>query len=456
MTHPDPAALDYAQTSEGGQRYHRDGQTRDEVYRRISDERAIFARNENNVPFYAKKANGDEYYPTINGKEISLPKDENPDVYAQKQNKDQYYPRDWYQNEYVIESSGGFFDYARKHPQGLFDAFYPRDADGDEIVHNNRYLFFQDGEVRYPLDTHGQPIYPYDPTTGDQMYVRSVQHVDSVAKALDGSSVYAKKQNKDEYYPHDPFTKEKYAYDVNGKPKYAMTHTHQVIFQKDVDQNEIYIRHENSDYTYTPDGKELPRYAKNADGSEIYPRRKDVKGKFSTEVVLAKRYAKNANHEPMYPLDDFNNEYTLHNDAATDDENYPLGYPVTHDRFFIIPNVHNKPYMIAAFTPPLSETHIECELRRNFNLPNDFLTRTKSLRYPRTSSENQSNTYRLYTTPYNLPTIGNTVTTSTTTPGEKTSPETMPGWKRQRKQEMYAIGIMLALALVMITAMVRQ
>ncbi|KAG8170590.1 hypothetical protein JTE90_010180 [Oedothorax gibbosus] len=461
--------IPYKKDENGNEVYLKHPNTFDEVYNKTNDENNIFAKDRNNNTFYARRANGDEYYPTILGKEILCRDLDQVPRYAEKRNGDEIYPKDFHGNEYfghgyALKSKVREY-YPKDHTQSeiilpkiegvaaqyayLHDAqryIYPKNNLGTEIVHG---VYIKKGdEVFYPTYKNGMPYYPKDPS-GNEYYVQGEHFLVSVAKLSNGSSIYAKKKTLDEYYPPDSFGKVVYAYNVDGTPKYALTKNHAVIFKKDAAGNQIYLPHDGFDYTYFDNNQPLPNYAKDAHGNEIYPRVKYVQG-HSQEKILGGTYAKDAKGLTLYPLDDYNNEFTIHQNSLGDDKNYPLGYPLTHDRLYIIPRLNDKPYILKSATPQLSEHDIEYALVRVLNgkFSNDYLTKVKSqTRHARKNATNLNTNYQANLFPYvqssSVGSTGGIANLGTSTVDKRT-------------QQMYAVGVLVSVAFIMIIIMTRH
>ena len=368
------ASYDYIIDEDGNERYGKNSLGIDE-YRDTTDKIKIFARNKG-VPYYARVEGKDEYYPVIDGVEIVI--DEvGHQKYARAVGMEIYPHHNGDKCEYVL------FDSAKKPKyavNALNEFYYPKDDDFNELVQNNEYIYNDDGSVKYPVNSFGYPIYPKNPNTNDEYYVLDKNGKKSIGK-IGKNHFYAKKYIQTpegikelDFYPDDGG----YGYDDEGKPIYIVDYNGNIVFPKNAQNDEYYLKLKDSDYLISED-EELPRYARNVQKDEIYP--KIVKNNKKMEKYLNNTYAKNAKNEIMYPLDEFSNEYTL--DSKLDDATtYPLGYPITFDSLIIIPQIENKPYFLR--NQVISKGDIVSKLIREIRT--DFLTNIASLRKPRVNN----------------------------------------------------------------------
>ncbi|GFY38829.1 hypothetical protein TNIN_3541 [Trichonephila inaurata madagascariensis] len=211
----------------------------------------LIPRNEGK-PYYAKDKDENEFYPVVNGKVEVI-----PFLYAKDALGNEKYPQDAKGNEIALKAQGKTgWTYAIDKDG---NAFYPTDNTGaDNIL--GRYIYKNDGSIKYPLNQEGYPMYETDDTTNDELY--SIKNDGSINWGVDreGNQIYAKKENGDEYYPSNG----EFACDQFGSPQYASTRDGKVIFPLDAYGNESYIKDDAigaSDVIYMDDVV-LDRYAK--------------------------------------------------------------------------------------------------------------------------------------------------------------------------------------------------
>ncbi|KAG8174899.1 hypothetical protein JTE90_020629 [Oedothorax gibbosus] len=298
----------------------RDG---DHFYIATTDETRIFAKKKDGTPYYARKSTGEEFYPHINGLPV--------------------------------------------------------------------YVYDPDQSVRYALDALGKPVYPKD-AQGDEIYVRRKDGRMSIGKNKDDNHVYARKNGllrSESYYPEDG----EIGYRKDGTPVYC-TRPEQpfVLYPTDAQGNEFYLRGKNSpsDFIHYADDDDpkailwpVGSYARDRLGNDIYPVRV-LDGGLSMDVIPVNlNYTRNRNEEYIYPLDEYGNEYTWV-DWTVEEHAFPVGYPVTHDGFVIVPNVQNRPF----FLPVDVSKEPEVTLSRIVHLlprqpSTDFLTNVPAVRLSR-------------------------------------------------------------------------
>lgn len=361
----------------------------DQVYPFTGDPNVMFAKRDGQ-PYYAKKQNQDEYYPTISGVEYPIKILEK--YYARKKNGDQFYPRDKDGNEKVFVHGVGKGVYARKHDG---QQFYPKNSSGDDQRHHNYVDIVQDdGTVTYPMNRRGFPIFREN--NFGQVYSKNRDGSYRVPMSAEGNPIYAKKSvtiggDLIEYYPPDGTIgqatdgNQVYAQSPNGKIIFPV----QFVTQDEWDfkkSDEYYLKKsDGSDIVMTRDKIPIHRYAKDRHGNDIYPQVLK-KGKYK-DVVLNNKYAVGVHGKFMYPLDEFGNEFVIMDKNG----NYllPLSYPITHDARVIVPHFQNKPLISDLLQPTVYKSNIIGFLHR-VDSPPDYYTEVIS---PRPSRSTKKETY---------------------------------------------------------------
>lgn len=317
---------------------------------------------------YKLDGNGDEMYaPDATIENAYLPDSNGVKRYARRRDGSEIYPKLPNGVEYVLYHDDQTIQYAKDN-QG--NEQYPKDQFLTEFVVNNKIAKDSFGNFRYPRDDYGNPVYPVDPYTSDEIYEYKIMYgpeKGGVVLGVDrnGNECYAKFATGDEYYPET----NQFAFDkVRNQYKYAFNADDDVIFKLNQAGDEIYVKKkDNSDETRNGI---LERYARKANGDEYYPREYVNSGNFFREIALNSEYAVDKNGVEFYPQDDFGNEYAIE-DAI---DIYPDGYPTTHDGFIIIAAKNGR--MLLTPTHILNrETDFENVkyLERSWKEP-DFLT----------------------------------------------------------------------------------
>ncbi|GFR15162.1 uncharacterized protein TNCT_284191 [Trichonephila clavata] len=106
------------------------------------------------------------------------------------------------------------------------------------------------------------------------------------------------------------------------------------------------------------------------------------------EVILNENYAKTALQEAKYPLDEYGNEYNLEipaDIAGKEKDYFPLGYPITNDRWVIIPEVNGKKIISDQLLPKVQATNITGILYREDKNYRVYVTNLKSTRLSRSA-----------------------------------------------------------------------
>ncbi|KAG8170828.1 hypothetical protein JTE90_022590 [Oedothorax gibbosus] len=328
---------DYFLDEDGNEKYTKYAHTDKERYRVTNDRSLIFARR-NGVPYYAKDDSGYDYYPKIDN--VEIPIDENNDQrYVEFQGLE-FYPQNANGDEYVI-MNGNNPKYAR-NKSGIF--YYPKDAEANDMVISNTYLYNDDGSVKYPMAATNFVIYPIDPGTKSEYYVMGQNGKFSIGKKENNVHQYARKYfdtpegpSLFEFYPEDGG----YGYDELGNPIYIEDYDGNIVFPKDPQNNEYYLRKKDSDYIicedahgnqqYQKDGSKkeryqdtndisklfaihdkVPYYAKDESLNEYYP------VVFDKQVLIDGKYAKYENGKEIYPKDEFLNEYVILEEQTLD------------------------------------------------------------------------------------------------------------------------------------------
>lgn len=352
-----------------------------EYYIKTKDHKVIFTIRDNE-PIYAKDKHGNEIYPEENGVQVFIKTSKGP-IYAKNALKQEIYPKDKQKNDKPILTQSGV-QYA-KDKDG--NELYPKLADGNEILYD-RFAYTATGVMKYPLYKDKRPQYEKDSLTKDEIY-----HINPntgtlvIGKDKDGNEVYAKKANGDEFYPAMGI----HAKTKDGFPIYAVSDNGEIIFPKDVEGNEYYLKDKN-DYDIIYSAKKLlPRYAKDKYGTEIYPVQEMISDFGSyMEVIIREKYALR-NNEPYYPLDAYGNEYIIHKKDAKgnfdEEASFPISYPITNDKLAIIPKVKNKPYILKNGVPYLTSKNIMGLLFRDRLGFHDFITHIYSIRDSRSTKK---------------------------------------------------------------------
>lgn len=363
----------YITDAEGNQEYNK-AVNKDEVYRVDATVSEVFAKR-NGQPYYAKKHNQREFYPTIQNRHVTIPGSSDK-YYARDEHYNQYYPKDEHGvDQPYIDPSSGKATYARTKNG---EEIYPKNKEDCEFVINTQYIINKDGTIKYPLDVNGDPVYDTDPQ-GNQIYL-VVGGVTQIGKNQHGVPVYARRKTSsgtmDEFYPEDG----QIAYLQSGEPIYAETSAGEIIFPTDKAKNEIYLKHKltQADSIYSA-GKKLSRYAQDNQGNEVYPRNRK-------EIVLANRYAKLKSTQVIYPLDENGNEYILYDDAKSDKDNFPIGYPITNDGFVIVPRKDSgEAYISKDAYPKVKAANLLGLIFREGDGYQDYITNVRSGRPSRST-----------------------------------------------------------------------
>lgn len=380
-----------------------------EKYPVTDDENLLFATDDQDRKMYAKDAHRDEYYPVKkveNGENVySFITDENgfmvypkredtSEIYATRANGDEYIPIIVNHNMATailsIHAPNTKWRYAldkNKKPR------YPKKyisnpAIKEEYVVNNEIIEEEPTKrPLYPLDANGHPKYPVDSITGDEFYSRII--ITNVDKTFmkntylfllnkDRDEVYAKKKNGDEFYPPDnsiAVTKEK-------NPKYALTSKKLVVYPNDK-QSEYYIQDKEGNDLLIAFGKPLDRYARDSLGNEHYPKKTiylEGNVPIKSDIILNNEYAQFFSKISYYPLDDLNNEYTITITPQNEQDYqkiYPIGYPVTNDRFVIVPRYLNKAHIHKDVKPKVDTVNVIGKIYRRLTDTFDYRTNVK-------------------------------------------------------------------------------
>lgn len=369
----------------------------DEYYLNNNDNELLLVMRDDE-PIYAEDRHGNQIYPEVNGEQLFIETSKGP-IYAKNALKQEIYPKDKYKNDKPIFTQSDVL--YTKDKDG--NEFYPKLADGTEMLYE-RFAYTGTGAIKYPIDKNKRPQYDIDPITDDEKY-----HIDPktgmlvIGKDGDGNQVYAKKGNGDEFYP----AKGIHAETKDGLPVYAISNEGEIIFPTDVEGNEEYLR-DNKDFDIIYSAKELlPRYAKDKNGNEIYPIQEIISDSgTSMEVIIRKKYAI-WNNRPYYPLDAYGNEYIIHkkdaNGNLNEKESFPLSYPITNDKWVIVPNVNKKPHILKNGIPPLTHKNVIGKLFRDRLGYHDFITNVLSIR----NSRSTKRMYKILPTGSSMPMIRN-------------------------------------------------
>lgn len=357
---------EYIRNRHGGQKYAKNA-FNDEIYKTSNNLWGHYARNRYGDQVYAKDRHGNEIYFFLN--DIPIPAlDWKGNIHYAKNNEGfEYYPE---KNGkiFVFMSKEGIVSYAKKpviyfntvlqsefYPKinnkeivyGVYAInefnfeYYPKDAEGNEYL-DFQYILFEE-TIIYPVSKTGEPIYRKNEEQDEYYEVNYFHKVDEIPFYSNESKIYALLIQK-----------------VPGEPRYALKHSGDVVFPKDKNENEYYIKLSDNSVYLTG----LKTYAKNNEGKEIYP----YDG--TKEQTLGK-YALDKNNKPYYPLDEFGIEYTI---ITNDGNRFPLGNPIDHKGYEII-NDHKS----------VSIDKIQGYLKHR---PSEFVTTIKSSRTPRETISN--------------------------------------------------------------------
>lgn len=368
-------------------------------YYLIVHKRPILVTRDNEY-IYAQDKYGNEIYPEKDDEQIFIITSKGP-IYAKNAEKKEMYPKDKDGNDKPIFTSTGV-QYA-KDDDG--NEYYPEMADGSEKLYG-QFAYEIGNVLKYPLNKNKLPQYPKDPATEDEVYyIDPKTNLLIIGKDGNGDQVYAKRKNGDQYYPRFG----KYAVRHDGLPLYAVSGEGEIIFPTDMEGNEYYLVDETDDDIFLHGQNLLPRYAKDINNNEIYPIHTSISdlGTFSPmEVTFGGKYAV-WNNKPYYPMDAYDNEYIIHkkdsNKNLDEKASFPNSYPITNDKFVIVPNVKNNPYILTNGVPPLTNKNIIGKLYRDTLQYHDFITDVIAHRNSRGSKK----MYRFLPTGSLIPVIRN-------------------------------------------------
>lgn len=357
----------------------------DQIYPPIEDSggdlKKIFIFK-NGVPVYAKKLNGDEYYPApALSADITARGSDDEYFYAKDANQKEIYPKHRSGKDMALQYKNHFPIYA-KDKDGK--EFYPRlkNRQSDEYVVGEYYIYTTDRRVIYPLSRRGVPLYPIDKETGDEIYFINKYGILTIGVDKWGNERYAKKTNNDEYYPPNM----EYAKFKNGQPRYAVTGNGKVIFPV-VEGEEEYLMDPktNCDVIELEPRKLIDRYAKNKKLDEYYPSCvTDPSTGVRRDIIVNRKYAKLHNGTVIYPRDEYGNEFV--NDIPANgvrdvNAHFPVGYPITNDNWIIVPGKGDVPYIVNSLVPLIQQKDITNKIYRSAtNSYPDFKTNVSSRR----------------------------------------------------------------------------
>lgn len=148
----------------------------------------------------------------------------------------------------------------------------------------------------------------------------------------DGDEMYARTESSGEYYP---FTGQ-FARDRFGRPRYAVTNDGALLYPRDENNNEYFLKYKNDDYIYNITGLRYPRQyiSKNGGTEEIYPIKEEQHNAETERIEYPTPdfiYALGSDGLPKYPLGFSGNEYYFLG------RNHPHDYPISHDGFYLVP-----------------------------------------------------------------------------------------------------------------------
>ncbi|GBN13112.1 hypothetical protein AVEN_257692-1 [Araneus ventricosus] len=363
------------------------------IYAKLNT-RDEYVPTEQDIPYYAEDIYGNQHYPkTAEEHEYYI---WIGSIYAKNAEKKEIYPKVKDGNDKPTFTNTGV-QYA-KDDDG--NEYYPEMADGSEKMHG-RFAYEIGNVLKYPLNKNKLPEYPKDPATEDEVY-----YIDPKTSLLvigrdgNGDQVYANRKNGDQYYPGFGI----YAVTKEDLPLYAFSGKGEIIFRKTVEGNEYYLVDETDDGIFLHGQKLLPRYAKDINNNEIYPIltiTSDLGTYSSTEVTIGGKYAV-WNNKPYYPMDAYDNEYIIHkkdsNKNLDEKVSFPNSYPITNDKFVIVPNVNNNPYILTNGVSHLTNKNIIGKLYRDTLQYHDFITDVIALRNSRGSKNVQMFTCRINNT----------------------------------------------------------
>ena len=377
-------SLDYALDGQGNQVYGVNP-SGDQVYRVTEDSYKIFAVR-HDKPYYARDHAGNEKYPQIKGADVAIPLEKL--YYVVDKHGNQVYPKtkDGDEIPFFYKTASGRsqvqYAYAKDKTH-----YYPKNEDGDDVAYHGTYIR-NAGKSIYPWDKNGDPILPRSRKVG-QWYLVNSDGSTQVPLRRDGTPVYAKEKltpngPEQEYYPEDGTI----GYHKDGSAVYATTVAGDILFP-DGPEGEYYLKRKNSqsDSFQYGNGQWIQRYAENHLNSQVYPQQVTSQGE-TKEVCLANRYAVAADGRAMYPLDEFGNEYTL--DDADWKKVLPIGYPITHDNWVIVPSMNQKPLLRDEVSPQVKETNLIALLYREGRGYVDYYTNVRAARVSRSKRHPKS------------------------------------------------------------------
>lgn len=154
--------------------------------------------------------------------------------------------------------------------------------------------------------------------------------------------IFLKNEEKDEVYARDNTWSEYYpktgqfARDRNGKPRYAVSADRALIYPKDENDNEYFLKDGNNDYIYDIKGLRYPvrMNLEKKSREEIYPIQEQIHEGRIERIEIAiptNQYAKDSDKHHYYPLGFSGNEYYFRG------INSPSDYPISHDGFYLAP-----------------------------------------------------------------------------------------------------------------------
>lgn len=199
-----------------------------------------------------------------------------------------------------------------------------------------------------------------------------------------GDEMYAKMKESGEYYPNTG----QFARDRFGRPRYAVTNDGALLYPRDENNNEYFLKHKNDDYIYYIKGLRYPRQfiSKKGVTEEIYPiKEENHNGKverieYPTPDLI---YALGSDGLPKYPLGFSGNEYYFYG------RNHPSDYPISHDGFYLVPfdKTTNGVVIIPTSSITIEKTNLLKKIPvykdSNGNLVYHYLTDIKAKRKPR-------------------------------------------------------------------------